>query len=266
MHVREGVAQGLDYSYELFDLDVIPPCHRALDGILNSLEAQGYAGVNVTHPCKQQVIDYVTDLSQDARLIGAVNTVTFQNGERIGSNTDWWGFAEAFRQGLPEVSLSRVMLMGAGGAGAAISFALRELGAKEVFIFDVEQPKAKALVDRMNANGDGTQFRFTTNFARDFASCDGLVHTTPTGMAKYPGIALDTALLTPRHWVSEVVYVPLETELIRAARVKGCQVLNGSGMAVFQAVRAFELFTGLPANAERMFRYFAEFEKSRAAL
>lgn len=266
MHVREGAAQGIDYTYEIFDLDCIPSGEAVLSSLLSRLERDGYAGVNVTHPCKQQVIELVSDLSPDARSIGAVNTVTFEGGRRLGRNTDWWGFAEAFKVGLPEVSLERVMLIGAGGAGAAASFALTQLGAKHVIVTDLEPKRADVLVNRLNANSAGTRFSVTDDFSRDLMECDGLVHTTPMGMDKYPGVALDPALLSPKHWVSDVVYVPLETELLRAAQAKGCRVLDGSGMAVFQAVRAFELFTGVRADRERMFRHFAAFEKPETAV
>lgn len=264
MHMCEGAAQGLAYSYDILDLDVISGPDMALGSLMNRLEAEGYAGVNVTHPCKQQVIPLLTELTADTRAIGAVNTVTFDNGKRVGRNTDWWGFAEAFRKGLPNAELDRVMLLGAGGAGAAVAFALTHLGAKEVVVSDIDAFKADTVVDRMNSSGTGTRFSVSVDFPRDLAASNGLVHTTPTGMAKYPGIALDPGLLSERHWVSEVVYVPLETELVRDARARGCRVLDGSGMAVFQAVRAFELFTGLPANAQRMFLHFKEYEKAHA--
>jgi shikimate dehydrogenase len=266
MHMREGSAQGLTYSYEVFDLDLIDGGSRILPRLLNRLESEGYAGVNITHPCKQQVMELVSELSPDALEVGAVNTVTFEGGKRVGRNTDWWGFAEAFRRGLPDVALDRVLLLGAGGAGAAVAYALGHLGATEVIVTDIDQAKAADLIDRMNANGPGPRYSLSSDLAGDLTSCNGLVHTTPTGMIKYPGIALDPNLLTGEHWVSEVVYVPLDTQLVREARAKGCKVLDGSGMAVFQAVRAFEMFTGIAADPERMFLHFKEFDRAPAGL
>ena len=266
MHMREGSAQGLTYSYEVFDLDLIDGGSRILPRLLGRLESEGYAGVNITHPCKQQVMELVSELSPDALHVGAVNTVTFEDGKRVGRNTDWWGFAEAFRRGLPDVGLDRVLLLGAGGAGAAVAYALGQLGAKEVIVTDIDQVKAVELIDRMKANAPGPHYSLSSDFASDLTSCNGLVHTTPTGMTKYPGIALDPKLLTGTQWVSEVVYVPLETQLVREARAKGCKVLDGSGMAVFQAVRAFEMFTGIAADPERMFRHFKEFDRVPASL
>ena len=95
-----------------------------------------------------------------------------------------------------------------------------------------------------------------SNLAAAMAEADGLIHCTPTGMAKMPGLPLDPGLLQARHWVAEIVYFPLETELLRVARAKGCRTLDGSGMAVYQAVGAFRLFTGIEPDAERMMRIF----------
>ena len=88
-------------------------------------------------------------------------------------------------------------------------------------------------------------------------SADGLIHCTPTGMARHPGLPLRAELLQPSHWVAEIVYVPLETELLRVARAKGCRTVDGGGMAVFQAAGAFRLFTGVEPDGERMLRHFA---------
>jgi shikimate dehydrogenase len=89
------------------------------------------------------------------------------------------------------------------------------------------------------------------------ANADGLINTTPVGMAKLPGMPLPADLLSPRLWVAEIVYFPLETELLRTAKQLGCRTLSGGGMAVFQAVDAFRLFTGLEPDPERMLRHFA---------
>ena len=224
------------------------------------MEASGYVGVNVTHPCKQQVIEHLTDLSPEAAAIGAVNTIVFGGGRRVGHNTDWWGYAEAFDRALPDVALDRVVLLGAGGAGAAVAYALIGLGSGRVAVVDSDPDRAEALARKLAAHVGPGRIEATVDLEDALLEADGLVHATPTGMAKHPGVALDPKLLSPRHWVSEIVYVPLETELLRVARRKGCMVADGSGMAVFQAVRAFELFTGLKADVNRMFSHFNEFE------
>jgi shikimate dehydrogenase len=260
MQSAEGAAQGLDYRYERFDLDLIQSGVAALPSLLDELEAQGYVGVNVTHPCKQRVIEHLTELSPEAGAIGAVNTIVFKDGRRTGYNTDWSGYAEAFSRGLPGAALDKVVLLGAGGAGAAVAYALARLGAGQVKIVDVHPGRAEALVLSLGAHVGPGLLRADTDVAAALADADGLVHTTPTGMDKYPGVALDPDLISSRLWVSEIVYVPLETELVRLARARGCRVADGGGMAVFQAVHAFELFTGLKADVDRMYAHFDQFE------
>ena len=260
MQSAEGAAQGLDYRYDILDLDLMPGGPAGLPALLDDLEAKGYVGVNVTHPCKQQVMGYLTELSPDARAIGAVNTVIFKDGQRTGHNTDWSGYAEAFRRSLPGVALDKVALLGAGGAGAAVAYALVELGAETVKIFDIHPGRAEALVSKLAPHVGPGRLEAVSDIGSAMEGVDGLVHSTPTGMLKYPGIALDPDLIRPHHWVSEIVYVPLETELVRVARAKGCRVSDGSGMAVFQAVHAFTLFTGLEADIGRMYAHFEQFE------
>ena len=141
------------------------------------------------------------------------------------------------------------MAISSGGAGAAIAHAARKLGIRSLTIFDIDQARAVELAASVDA-------RAGTDLAAAMAAADGLIHCTPTGMAKMPGLPLDAKLLERRHWVAEIVYVPLETELLRVARARGCRTVDGGGMAVFQAAGAFRLFTGLEPDAERMLRHF----------
>lgn len=257
LHESEAAAQGLRCAYRLIDLDVLRVGAEALPDLLARAERAGFAGVNITHPCKQAVIPLLDELSPDARAIGAVNTVIFRGGRRTGHNTDWWGFAESFRRGLPGAALSRVVQLGAGGAGAAVAHALLTLGARTLVIVDIEAAKAEALAQSLAARFGQDRVATAAQVAEAVAGADGLVNTTPMGMAKYPGLPLPPDLLRPALWVADIVYFPLETALLRAARGVGCRTLSGGGMAVFQAVKAFELFTGLTPNAERMTRAFA---------
>ncbi|MCW3474507.1 shikimate dehydrogenase [Limobrevibacterium gyesilva] len=258
MHEREGDAQGLRYIYKLIDLETLGVGAEVLPALLLAAQRMGFAGVNVTHPCKQAVIALLDDLSDDARALGAVNTVVLRDGKRIGHNTDWFGFAEGFRRGLPDARLDRVVQLGAGGAGSAVAHALLTLGARQLTIVDVEPGRARSVADGLCARfGDGRAV-VGTDLAAAVAQADGLVNTTPVGMAKYPGLPLPAELLRPALWVAEIVYFPMETELLRTARALGCRTLDGGGMAVFQAVEAFRLFTGIKPDAERMLRHFVE--------
>lgn len=256
MHMREGEAQGFSYDYELIDLHQIGATAADLPRLLDEAQARGLAGLNITHPCKQSVIPHLDELSPQARDLGAVNTVVFRNGKRSGHNTDWWGFAESFRRGLPQADLSSALQLGAGGAGAATAYALLSLGLEKLLVFDREQERAAALARTMAVLFPNAVVDVADDLARAMPTVAGVVHATPTGMAKYPGLPLPADLLDRRHWVAEVVYFPLETELLRAAKHAGCRTLDGGGMAVFQAVGAFRLFTGRQPDADRMLAHF----------
>ena len=256
LHEAEARAAGLSCSYQLLDLERLGVGVEALPGLLINAEAQGFAGLNITHPCKQAVIPWLDELSDNAAAIGAVNTVVFTNGKRIGHNTDWWGFAESFKRGLRDVALDRVVLLGAGGAGAAIAHAALTLGVKKLNIYDSDFARAQTLAQQVTQRFGAERAVGLTDLTAAMAESDGLIQATPIGMMGYPGLPLPIELLRAEQWVAEIVYFPLETELLRQARALGCRTLDGSGMAVFQAVKAFRLFTGLVPDHERMLRHF----------
>ncbi len=256
MHEHEAADQGLHCEYRLIDLDMLQVGAEALPDLLKEAERKGFAGLNITYPCKQSVFALLHELSDDARAIGAVNTVVLSGGRRVGHNTDWWGFAESFRRGLPDVQLNSVVQLGAGGAGAAVAHAMLTLGARELSIFDLNTERAQTLAADLCARFGAGRATAGSDLTGAMAAADGLIHATPTGMVKYPGLPLPAELLRPALWVAEIVYFPLETELLRVARGLGCRTMNGSGMAVFQAVEAFRLFTGITPDAERMQRHF----------
>ena len=256
MHETEARALGLNYSYCLIDLDVLGKQVDALPDLIADRESKGYVGLNITHPCKQAVLAYLTELSEDARVLGAVNTVVLRDGKRIGHNTDWSGFLESFRRGLPGACLRHVVQLGAGGAGAATAYAALSMGAQRVGIYDIESIRATKLADKLNAHFGDCRAVAVSDIESAMAEAEGLVHATPTGMAKHPGLPLPAQLLRKEMWVAEIVYFPMETDLLHAATEIGCRTLDGGGMAVFQAAEAFRLFTGIAANAERMLQHF----------
>jgi len=258
MHEREGAAQGLRYSYRLIDLDLLGLPAAALPDLLAAAEGEGLAGLNVTFPCKQAVIEWLDELSPDARAIGAVNTVLFAGGRRIGHNTDWSGFAESFRRALPDVGRERVVLFGAGGAGAAVAHALLTLQARELVIVDTDARRARELAAALCGRFGAECAIAMDDPVAAMQGADGMVNATPVGMAKFPGMPLPAELLSRELWVSEIVYFPLETELLRQAGARGCRKMAGEGMAVFRAGEACPLFSGRTADAERMLAHFAE--------
>ena len=257
MHQREAAEHGLRCIYKLIDLQQLGLGVDALAELLTAAERMGFAGLNITHPCKQAVIPLLTELSDDAKAIGAVNTVLLRGGRRIGHNTDWSGFAESFRRGLPDATLGRVVQVGAGGAGGAVAYAAAKLGIGQLTIFDIDPRRSHTLAEATCARfGEGRAVP-GTDIATAIAAADGVINATPIGMVGHPGMPVSPDLLREALWVSDVIYFPLETELLRTARSLGCRTLDGGGMAVFQAAEAFSLFTNQTADAARMLRYFA---------
>ncbi|MFT7593611.1 MAG: shikimate dehydrogenase [Paracoccaceae bacterium] len=259
MHMAEGRTLGMDYSYGL--TDTVTPQHqgRALPEIVETAQADGLAGLNITHPYKMEVIACLDDLSDDARKLGAVNTVVFRDGAKIGHNTDYTGFAAAFRQQMGDAPKDRVLLLGAGGAGAAIAFALVDCGVRQLLIHDPDPEKSQDLLQKLRAFYPGPDVRVVDAPDQAMAKgLNGLVNATPFGMKAYPGSAFPLPLLAPDMWVADAVYFPLETRLLAAAQGIGCRIMPGSAMAIWQAVHAFELFTGHDADPQRFARVFRQ--------
>ena len=256
MHEMEAAAQGLTCLYQLIDLELLGLGAEALPDLLTAAERMGFSGLNITHPCKQLVIPHVTELSDDAGALGAVNTVVLRGGKRHGHNTDWIGFSRSFLEGLPGAPIDRVVQLGAGGGGSATAYAMLKMGVGHLTIIDTDTSRGAALAEKLQTLFGRDRIGTSEDAAASLARANGLIHATPTGMKNYPGIAISPELLRKDLWVAEIVYFPLETELLRTARTVGSRTLDGSGMAVYQAVEAFRLFSGLEADAGRMHQHF----------
>ncbi|MFF0286803.1 shikimate dehydrogenase [Streptomyces sp. NPDC005262] len=263
LHEQEADRQGLRYVYRLIDLDTLGVAPEKVGDIVRAARDLGYDGLNITHPCKQLVIPHLDALAPQAEALGAVNTVVFRDGRATGHNTDVTGFAASFARGLPDAPMERIVQLGAGGAGAAVAHALLTLGTGRLTVVDTAPARAAALAATLNQHfGAG---RAVAGGPRDLpaamAHCDGLVHATPMGMAAHPGVPLPAELLHPTLWVAEVVYRPLETELLTTARALGCTTLDGAGMAALQAADAFRLITRREPDSARMLADIAELAK-----
>lgn len=256
MHEAEAAAQGLRLHYQLIDGHTAEATLAALPTLIGAARIMGFAGLNITYPCKQAVISLLDELSDEARAMGAVNTVVFSEGKATGHNTDGSGWRWGFERQLPGADLARVVLLGAGGAGSAIAHAVMRMGAGALVLVDSDGARAGGLAEELNKLYAGHRASGTTDVAEALIGATGLIHATPTGMDKLPGLPLPAELLRPELWVSEIVYFPLETALLKAARARGCRVADGGGMAVGQALRAFELFNGVPADAARVDAHF----------
>jgi len=265
MHEQEARAQGLALTYTLFDFAAMGRDESCLCTQLTAAAELGFAGVNITYPYKQAVIDCLDDLSPSAARVGAVNTVKVTNGKLTGHNTDVVGFSESIRKGLPGARLARVLQLGAGGGGAATAQALLELGTNTLIVCDTDSQRAAALVAKLRQDFGAGRAETTSDPAAVIGSVDGLVNATPLGMAASPQSPIDTSILTRQQWVADIVYFPLETELLRGARARGCRTLDGSRMAVYQAAAAFEIFTGRGADRARMLRSFVDYSTAGAS-
>ena len=260
LHEQEAEAQGIRLLYTMFDF-----AHRGWDedrlpALLQALQLVGFAGVNVTYPFKQAIIPLLDELSDEAAAIGAVNTVAFRGDLAIGYNTDMLGFAIGMQQGLPHARVERVLQLGCGGAGAAVAHALlARLAVGTLVLHDVARDRAERLAALLAERYGADRVFLADDPVTQAASCNGIVNASPVGMAKFPGLPLPADAIESRHWVADIVYFPLETDLLREARMKGCATLDGSRMVVHQAAEAFRIMTGRPADADRMMQSFASF-------
>ncbi|WP_346623541.1 shikimate dehydrogenase [Blastococcus montanus] len=253
MHEREGARQGLRYTYKRVELRDDQLTEGTLRGLLEHAVTLGFDGLNVTHPVKQAMAPLVDELSPEAAAIGAINTVVVEEGRTRGHNTDVTGFAAALRDQLSGAPLERVVLLGAGGAGAAVAHALTGAGAAELVVVDHDASRARELVGALTrVAGDGARIGSPDELPRLLGDAQGLVNATPVGMAAHPGIPMPAELLREELWVADIVYRPLLTDLVRAATDRGCRVMTGAGMAVGQAADSFELFTGRTADRAAM--------------
>ncbi len=256
LHEQEARAQGLDLSYTLIDFTDRGLDDTDLPATLNRLRDEGFAGVNVTYPFKQAIIPLLDELADTARAVGAVNTVAMQGGRMVGHNTDMTGFRDSLRHGLPGAKLARVLQLGAGGAGAAVANALLSLGVERLDLYDIDSDRAQALAGQLAEHHPGSEIVVRTPGDTDTGAVDGIVNTTPIGMASKPGTPIPPDRLEPHHWVADIVYFPLDTALLQAARARGCATLNGRGMVVRQAAMAFQIINGVVADVDRMQRSF----------
>lgn len=260
MHEREADHQGLRYLYRPVDLAEIGLPGESVGDLLRQGRNLGFNAFNVTHPCKQLVLEHLDEVSDDAARLGAVNTVLVRDGKFIGHNTDFSGFGTGLAHGLPDAKLDSVVQMGAGGAGSAVAYALLKAGVRSLTLVDLDlarvTERAAALAGLFPDREIAAASR--EDLADAVSRVDGVVNASPVGMHSHPGLPLDPDLLRSTQWVADVVYRPVETELVKAAAAKGCRVLDGGHMAVGQAVDAFALITGTVPDPARMRQHFLE--------
>jgi len=247
MHERAAEALDLRCHYQL--IEVAGAGREELKLLLEGIRRLGFAGINVTFPYKEAVLDLLDELSPGAARIGAVNTVVVRDNRLIGHNTDTTGFARAVTHLVTASSQGAVAVIGAGGVGKAIAFALASLGVADLRIFDIEPAKATRLAAQLEGHAKTSVTRSVEDALRGVA---GVVNASPVGMLPSLATPVPDALLHAGLWVADAVYSPLWTPLLTAARAKGAAVMTGREFAIHQAVDAFELFTGYAPSASEM--------------
>jgi shikimate dehydrogenase len=261
MHERAAEALGLRCHYQL--VEVAGADREQLKVLLEGVRRLGFAGINVTFPYKEAVLDLLDELSPGAARIGAVNTVVVRDGRLTGHNTDTTGFARAVSRLVAASSHGPVAVIGAGGVGKAIAFALAGLGVRELRLFDNERAKATQLAQQLEGEVKTSVASSVEDALRGVA---GVVNASPVGMLPSLGTPVPDTLLHAGLWVADAVYSPLWTPLLTAAKAKGAAVMTGRDLAIYQAADAFELFTGLaPSTAEMGIAFDAVMAKRYAA-
>jgi shikimate dehydrogenase len=247
MHEAAADALGLRAYYRLIDT---PGADQAkLKAMLDGVRLLDFSGVNVTFPYKEAVIPLLDALAPGAATVGAVNTVVARDGKLTGHNTDATGFAAAFKAVLGDPGATPVALIGAGGVGRAIGFAMAELGARTLRVVDTDAGKANALAARLS---DRMKTEVCDNIAQALVGAGGVINGTPIGMLPNRDSPVPADLLRADLFVADAVYTPLWTPLLQAARAKGCRVMTGRELCIYQAADAFRLFTGLEGSLERI--------------
>lgn len=259
MHEQAARDLGLRCHYQL--IEVAGADREELRSLLDRLRRLGFAGVNVTFPYKEVVIDLLNELSPDAAAIGAVNTIVVRGDRLIGYNTDATGFARAAAQMVAESVQGSVALIGAGGAGKAIAFALVNLGVVQLRVFDAERAKAEDLAVILRPRSRVLVMDSVEDAMRGAV---GLVNATPVGMLPNRDTPVPQAVLHAGLWVADAVYFPLWTPLLIAAKERGARVMTGRELAVYQAADAFELFAGVVPSRAEMAKAFDRVMRVRA--
>ncbi|HKJ61418.1 MAG TPA: shikimate dehydrogenase [Hyphomicrobiales bacterium] len=241
LHTLAGQLCGLDIRY-----DTLIPAElgQTFDAVFEHCRSSGYRGINVTYPYKEQVVSLLRVDDPHVAAIGACNTVLFEAEGPLGFNTDYSGFAAAFRAAFPDSTPGVVAIAGAGGVGKAIGFALADLGASALRLFDPDRTKAEALARALAHAAPEMTVSIAETIDEAVIGADGLVNCTPLGMTGYPGTAIPKPLLESQRWAFDAVYTPVDTEFLTDARTCGLETISGYELFIHQGLDAFRIFTG----------------------
>lgn len=244
MHEAAARAAGFELHYHL--IDVAGATRADLIAMLDGVRRLGFSGVNVTYPYKEAVAPLLDALSPEAAAMGAVNTIVARDGLLTGHNTDATGFATAYRALGRDDGDEPVAIIGTGGVGKAIGFALVGCGVSHLRLFDSDRAKVQALATQL---GDRARVEISAGVEEAVSGAAGIVNGTPIGMLPNRDSPVPAGLIRKSQWVADAVYHPLWTPLLKAAQKAGATVMTGRELSINQAVDGFALFTGVqPPN------------------
>jgi len=249
MHNAAFHALGLNAKYELFEKEP-----HEVEGFLQSLEIKNICGINVTVPYKEKVIPFLSSLSEEAQLIGAVNTIKVCSNKLEGYNTDGEGFIKHLTADLRFDPRNRsVAMLGAGGASKAIAVYLSIYKIKSLSIFDIDKYKLNALVEHLAKHFKAVQFKACSSVEElNIKNCQLLINATPIGVKENDPCLVSENLIHPELLVYDLIYNPAQTKLLALARKRRAGASNGLGMLLHQGAAAFKIWTGREAPLAAM--------------
>lgn len=249
LHRLAGRLCGMDVSYE-----PLIPADMGLDfdAVFDRCRESGFRGINITYPYKERVFPALNVPDPRVRAIAACNTVIFDPAGPSGTNTDYTGFVAAFRESLPCMKPGTVAMAGAGGVGKAVAFALAELKASALHIFDTDPVRAEALANALRANAPGLVVSVSPTIEDATAGADGIVNCTPLGMTGIPGTAVPLGLMPKAGWAFDAVYTPVDTQFLLDAQKRGLATISGYELFFHQGVDAFHAFTGARVDTKEL--------------
>lgn len=249
LHELAGAMTGRPVSYRrLIPRDM----GLSLAEVFAEARAEGFRGLNITYPYKEEVVALVTVPDPAVRALGAVNTVIFAPEGPLGHNTDWSGFMAAWRTAFGGRAPGPVCMIGAGGVGKAVAFGLVALGLTRLTLVERDLAKAAALAAALEAAAPGLEVRVTGNAAEGSAGAAGLVNCTPVGMVGYEGTPLPRALMKGAAWAFDAVYTPTETQFLTDAAAEGLEIISGYELFFYQGLHAYAHFHGVPMDEARL--------------
>jgi len=253
LHHAAAKLCGIDVRYER----LVPGDLRlTFENVFSRALADGLRGLNITHPYKEQVLPLVTVEDGSVRAIGACNTILFGDPP-TGLNTDYTGYIAAFRGRFGGQFPGAVAMVGSGGVGKAVAFALVKLGAKSLALFDVDEEKSRALDTALRRHQDGMSVHVASSLQEACEGAEGLINCTPMGMVGHDGNAFAGIDVKRRQWICDAVYTPIETTFLKEGAAASVAILSGYELFLYQGIHAFRLFTGHDVGADELRRALA---------